>query len=216
MPEWSDEKDNTIYIGIDEAGRGCLAGPVFAGAVVWRRRPDNIETKLIRDSKTLSKRQRAVAREIVETHADAWAVGTASVADIDAHNILGATMIAMHRAIDKVITQQCYGESHKIMLLVDGNRFEPYISPITTEFVPHTCVTEGDSKWAMIAAASILAKTHKDEYMQGPEAHGRFPQYGWDHNAGYGTADHMRALNEHGPCELHRTSFAPVAKASRF
>ena len=212
---WEGGDDATVtYVGVDEAGRGCLAGPVYAGAVIWRRRPDTLSSsdeKILRDSKTLSQKQRARARAIIETQADAWAVGTASPREIDQHNILGATMLAMHRAIDQVVSQEANSSSGRMVLLVDGDRFKPYISRVTKEFVQHTCITEGDSKIIAIAAASILAKTHKDEFMQGEEAHQKYPQYGWDRNAGYGTAAHMQALREHGPCDMHRKSFAPCS-----
>lgn len=210
--QWAEGE---LVIGVDEAGRGCLAGPVFAGAVLWRRPPsiDPKDLALLRDSKTLSRAQRARARDLIESRADAWSVGTASVEEIERHNILGATMIAMHRAIDQVV-KEANIDSEDLVLLIDGNRFKPYISPITTMFVPCTCIPEGDSKVVQIAAASILAKTHKDEFMQGPEAHGRYPQYGWDANSGYGTEQHIRSLAEHGPCSLHRKSFAPVRRST--
>ncbi|KAG1669762.1 hypothetical protein FOA52_001591 [Chlamydomonas sp. UWO 241] len=224
---WPAAGNVPTVVGIDEAGRGCLAGPVYAAAVIWRTRPEatpenDALVRLVRDSKTLSRGQRDRVRAFIERHADAWGVGVASREEIDRVNILRATLKAMHRAVDAALAKEATSTSTEaiddythVTLLVDGDRFEPYTSPRDGSFVSHTCITEGDAKVVAIAAASILAKTHRDEYMRGEHAHGTYPLYGWDRNAGYGTAEHMRALKEHGACPLHRTSFAPVRAAKQ-
>lgn len=222
-----------IRIGVDEAGRGALAGPVYAAAVVWPTgvAAGHADERLIRDSKTLSLRQRMRARELVERRAPAWGVGVASVEEIDERNILRATMLAMHRAIAKAVAM--LGESAPdggaVELVIDGNYFEPYWHtvdrPSTTEstsatkalfleadVLPHTCVIKGDALVPAIAAASILAKTHRDELMSGT-LHAQHPEFGWDRNAGYGSAAHMRELGARGPTPHHRRSFAPVRRA---
>lgn len=232
-PDRADE-ESICAIGVDEAGRGCLAGPVTAAAVVWRSPPPASSSSsaddaklmaLVRDSKTLSAKQRKRVAEFIRAHADAWAVGEASVQEIDDNNILRATMIAMHRAIHKVIQKVGGGigsgqeapspqaeeaRDTAYRLLIDGDRFTVY-TDVATGFVPHACITEGDNKVVSIAAASILAKTSRDEHMR--KMHEIHPIYGWERNAGYGTAQHMLALKTHGPCDLHRRSFAPVAAA---
>jgi len=227
---WPAACDVPTVVGIDEAGRGCLAGPVYAAAVVWRTRPpatpeNDALVRLLRDSKTLSRGQRDRARAFIERHADAWGVGVATREEIDRINILRASLKAMHRAVDAALAKEAGSGSGSgsgsgddytnVTLLVDGDRFEPYTSLRDGSFVSHTCITEGDAKVVTIAAASILAKTHRDEYMRGEHAHGAYPVYAWDRNVGYGTAEHMRALKEHGPCPLHRTTFAPVRAAKQ-
>lgn len=178
-----------IEAGCDEAGRGCLAGPVVAAAVIL---PKDIDHPLLNDSKQLTDRQRNEARLIVQQHALAWAVGFVDAAEIDRINILKASFLAMHRAIDQLSLQP-------ELLLIDGNRFSPY------PHIPHQCIVKGDAKFTAIAAASILAKTYRDDYMLG--LHATYPHYGWDQNKGYPTSWHRAAIAEHGPCAYHRRSF---------
>lgn len=210
-----------IEAGVDEAGRGCLAGPVFAAAVVWPSDEAPADPQLlglVRDSKTLTARQRARARAFVEGTAVAWAVASASVEEIERLNILRAAHLAMRRALDML-----HGESSACcrplptdrqveFVLVDGDRFEPYLG--SSGFVPHACFPNGDGRFMAIAAASILAKTHRDTYVA-LHMHPLHPQYGWDRNKCYGTAEHMRSLKHHGPCDEHRRSFAPVRACSQ-
>lgn len=175
--------------GCDEAGRGCLAGPVVAAAVIL---PTDFYHPLLNDSKQLSKNERESLRPIIEKEALAWAVAECSPEEIDEINILQASILAMHRAVDQLkIKPQ--------LLLIDGNRFKPY------PFVQHLCVVKGDSKYASIAAASVLAKTYRDDAMEklGLE----YPDYGWQQNAGYPTKAHRAAIESIGPCCWHRKSF---------
>lgn len=178
-----------IEAGCDEAGRGCLAGPVFAAAVIL---PVGFSAEGLNDSKKLTARARDHFRLIIEEGAVAWAVAMADQEEIDRVNILHASILAMHRAIRdlKVVPGH---------LLIDGNRFTPYAG------IPHRCIVRGDSTFLNIAAASILAKTHRDEYMQA--LHLRYPQYEWNRNKGYPTPAHRRAIHEHGLSEFHRRSF---------
>ncbi len=180
---------HAIEAGCDEAGRGCLAGDVFAAAVIL---PKNFKNNLLDDSKKLSDKQRKLLRPIIETNAIAWAVGRVSAQEIDEINILNASLLAMHRAIDQLTTNPNH-------LLIDGNRFKPY------NFIPHTCIIQGDSKYMSIAAASILAKTYRDDYMD--RLHEEFPRYGWSKNRAYGTKVHRDAIREHGITPYHRVSF---------
>jgi ribonuclease HII len=199
-----------LEAGIDEAGRGCLAGPVVAAAVVWPPDVSGMDTgmlKLVRDSKKLSPAQRERARVFVEEHAVAFAVCFVQPPEIDRINILNATFAAMHGAVDDLGVEVDH-------LLVDGDRFKIYMSPCTGEFVPHTSVIEGDNTYMSIAAASILAKTHRDRHMR-EVLHPWHPEYGWDRNKGYGSAEHMSALRTYGPTPEHRTSYAPVRAAMR-
>lgn len=179
-----------VEAGVDEAGRGCYAGPVYAAAVVL---PPDFFHPMLTDSKQLSAEQRNTLRPIIEKEAISWAVGIASVETIDATNILRATFTAMHQAIAGLRVAPAF-------LLIDGNRFVPYPG------IRHACVVKGDSTYASIAAASILAKTHRDAHME--QLHAAYPQYGWLRNKGYGTADHRRAIDQYGLCEHHRKSFA--------
>jgi ribonuclease HII len=180
---------NAIEAGCDEAGRGCLAGPVFAAAVVL---PTDFAHPLIKDSKKLTVKQRHEARIIVEREALAWAVAQVAPAEIDEVNILRASFLAMHRSIEQLQVAPTF-------LLIDGNRFEPYGD------LPFQCVIKGDSKYASIAAASILAKTHRDDYMMRiAEA---YPQYKWTNNKGYPTKAHREAIKIHGMTPHHRQSF---------
>ncbi|WP_373512274.1 ribonuclease HII [Persicitalea sp.] len=184
--------EGVIEAGLDEVGRGCLAGPVVAAAVIL---PPDYRHSLLTDSKQLSKEQRNVLKAEIEREALTWAVAEASHLEIDEINILQASFLAMHRAVSQLRIEPEH-------LLVDGNRFVPY------PLVPHTCVTKGDSLFLSIAAASVLAKTYRDELMERLAAD--FPQYGWATNVGYPTIQHRRALNEYGPTIHHRRSFRLV------
>ncbi|CAN5908391.1 ribonuclease HII [soil metagenome] len=175
--------------GLDEAGRGCLAGPVMAAAVVL---PPDYHHPVLTDSKLLSRSQREALREEICREALHWAVGEVSPGQIDEINILNASFLAMHRALEKLPVEPQF-------LIVDGNRFIPFRS------VPHACIVKGDSLYFSIAAASILAKTFRDDHMARlGEQH---PEYGWGQNAGYPTIDHRRAIALHGPSPYHRMTF---------
>ena len=180
---------NRLEAGCDEAGRGCLAGPVVAAAVIL---PPDFEPPLLTDSKQLSDSQRKKLRPIIEAEAIAWAVGVCSVEEIDEHNILRASFLAMHKAIEQL-------QSVPEALLIDGNRFIPY------KEIPYFCIVKGDAKYRSIAAASILAKTYRDDYME--DIAQEFPYYAWDSNMGYPTKAHRDAIRQHGACKHHRTSF---------
>ncbi len=178
-----------LEAGCDEAGRGCLAGPVFAAAVIL---PGDFHHPLLNDSKQLTENQRDLLRQIIEKESLAWAVAEVSAAEIDRINILQASILGMHRALDLLATRPQF-------ILVDGNKFHPYPS------TPHLCVVKGDGKYASIAAASILAKTHRDEAMLQLDA--EYPQYQWRQNKGYPTEIHREAIREHGISPWHRRSF---------
>ncbi|MEQ8623537.1 MAG: ribonuclease HII [Vicingaceae bacterium] len=178
-----------IEVGCDEAGRGCLAGPVFAAAVILN---PNKKNTLLKDSKKLKEKDRIAQRSWVESNALAWAVASVSPKEIDEINILNASFLAMHRAIDQLSIPFDY-------LLIDGNRFNQY------KEAKHFCIINGDNKFKSIAAASILAKTYRDEYML--ELHDEFPMYGWNKNRAYGTKAHRLALEKYGKCIHHRNSF---------
>lgn len=177
-----------IEAGCDEAGRGCLAGPVYAAAVIL---PKDFSNELLNDSKKLTEAQRYALREVIEREALAWAVGVVTAAEIDEINILKASFLAMQRAVEqlKIVPQH---------LLIDGNRFTPYK-------IPYTTVVKGDAKFMSIAAASILAKTYRDDYMLGISK--EFPQYDWHKNKGYPTPKHRAAIREHGATCHHRMTF---------
>jgi ribonuclease HII len=178
-----------IEAGCDEAGRGCLAGPVFAAAVIL---PKSFKHPVLNDSKKLSLKNRLMLREVIIEEAIAWAVADVDNNTIDQINILNASFLAMHHAVAKLSIQPQH-------LLIDGNRFKPYPE------IPHTCIVKGDSKYASIAAASILAKTFRDEYMDQIAA--AFPEYRWSKNKGYGAKAHVEAINKHGLTMYHRRSF---------
>jgi ribonuclease HII len=182
-------RKGVLEAGCDEAGRGCLAGPVVAAAVIL---PACFDHPLLNDSKKLSERQRALLRPIIEEKALAWAVGIVSEKEIDEINILNASFLAMHRAVDQL-------KERPELLLIDGNRFRAYPA------IEHTCIIKGDSIYRSIAAASILAKTHRDKIME--TLHAKHEVYVWQKNKGYPTADHRAAIRTHGPCEHHRLSF---------
>lgn len=180
---------NKIEAGCDEAGRGCLAGPVFAAAVIL---PKNFSNELINDSKQLNKRRRDELRKIIEDSAEHYAVAQVSNEEIDEINILNASYLAMHRALDKLeITPE--------LLLIDGNRFNKYND------IPHKCIIKGDGKFLSIAAASILAKTYRDEFMENASI--KYPNYAWNKNKGYPTKEHKLAIMKYGYTDLHRKSF---------
>lgn len=181
--------EGLLEAGCDEAGRGCLAGAVYAAAVIL---PPDFSHPQLNDSKQLTARQRELLREVVEREALAWAVGIVSPEEIDRINILNASFLAMHRAIDQLQLRPEY-------LIIDGNRFRPYAD------IPHTTIVKGDARYLSIAAASILAKTHRDEAMRA--LHQKYPDYGWDRNAGYPTPAHRRAIATHGITPHHRRSF---------
>ena len=180
---------NLIEAGCDEAGRGCLAGPVFAAAVIL---PHGYQLELFNDSKKLSPKQRNFLRQIIEKEAIAYGVASCSPEEIDEINILNASFLAMHRAIDKL-------KPNPQLLLIDGNRFTPY------KTIPHRCLIKGDARYLTIAAASILAKTYRDEYML--ELHHRYPNYAWLKNKGYPTMEHKLAIREFGITPYHRKTF---------
>lgn len=183
-------QDGRLEAGCDEAGRGCLAGPVFAAAVIL---PPDFENNLLDDSKKLTEKQRYSLRPVIEEQALAFAVGIVDQEEIDRINILNASFLAMHRALDQLVIRPEH-------LLIDGNRFNPYVG------IPHTCVVKGDGKFLPIAAASVLAKTYRDDYML--TIHIDFPQYGWNENKGYPTLQHRKAVREIGISPHHRKSFA--------
>ncbi len=182
---------NYVEAGLDEAGRGCLAGPVVAAAVIL---PKDYQNELLNDSKQLTKEQRVSLRIEIERDALVWAVAEASNHEIDEINILKASFLAMHRAVDK-ISEKLKPEH----LLVDGNRFTPY------PMLPHTCIVKGDGKYLSIAAASILAKTYRDDIMENLAL--EYPQYKWQQNAGYPTIFHRKAILEFGFTPHHRMTF---------
>ena len=175
--------------GCDEAGRGCLAGPVFAAAVIL---PRDFRDEILTDSKQLSKKQRDNLRPLIESHALAWAVASVDAATIDRINILNASILAMHLAIAKLIALPQ-------LLLIDGNRFKPYPG------IPHQCIVKGDEKFLSIAAASVLAKTHRDEFML--QIHEEFPRYNWKNNKGYPSKLHREVIARDGFTPWHRMSF---------
>ena len=178
-----------VEAGCDEAGRGCLAGSVYAAAVIL---PPNYENELLNDSKQLSERKRYLLRSIIENDAVAWAVGVVTAEEIDKINILNASILAMHRALDALKVQP-------EAIIVDGNRFKPYND------VPYTTIVKGDGKYLSIAAASILAKTYRDDYMLSLAK--EYPQYDWQSNMGYPTKKHRQAIRDHGITPYHRKSY---------
>ena len=180
---------NILECGCDEAGRGCLAGPVFAAAVIL---PNDFNNDLLNDSKQLTEKQRYELRPIIQQQAIAWAVGIVSAQEIDQINILNSSILAMHRAIEQLTPQPQH-------ILVDGNRFKPY------EFVPYRTVIKGDATYMSIAAASVLAKTYRDDYMDAIAA--EYPQYDWLSNKGYPTKKHKDAISKYGITPHHRITF---------
>ena len=182
-------ENGLIEAGCDEAGRGCLAGSVYAAAVIL---PPDYENAELNDSKQLTLKKRLELREQIKRDAISWSVGVVTAEEIDQINILRASILAMHRALDGLKVRPQY-------VIVDGNRFYPYHD------VPFTTIVKGDAKYLSIAAASILAKTYRDEYME--HLHEEFPYYGWDHNAGYPTKEHRDGIRQHGLTPYHRKSY---------
>lgn len=200
--------EGLIEAGCDEAGRGCLAGSVYAAAVIL---PPDYHNEQLNDSKQLTDRQRKQLRSIIERDALAWAVGIVTPAEIDKINILRASFLAMHRALDQL-------KVRPEALIIDGNRFTPYRPSPTVgndisrtsnqtqeKALPHTCIVKGDAKYLSIAAASILAKTYRDDYMDALAE--EYPQYDWQHNKGYPTRKHREAIRLHGTTPYHRLSY---------
>ena len=186
-----------IEAGCDEAGRGCLAGSVYAAAVIL---PKDFKNELLNDSKQLTEHQRYALREVIEKEALAWAVGVVTPAEIDETNILNASFLAMHRALDGLKLKPQH-------LLIDGNRFKKY------QDVPLTTVVKGDGKYLSIAAASILAKTYRDDYMKA--LHEEYPYYDWSSNKGYPTKKHRAAIREYGTTPYHRMTFNLLGEDSQ-
>lgn len=181
--------NNVLEAGCDEAGRGCLAGSVFAAAVIL---PPDFRNDLLNDSKQLTESERYLLRPVIEQEAIAWAVGEVTAEEIDHINILNASILAMHRALEQLMPQPEH-------IIVDGNRFKPY------NYIPYRTVVKGDGKYMSIAAASVLAKTYRDDYML--RLHQEYPQYDWENNKGYPTTKHRRAVLQYGPTPYHRKTF---------
>ncbi len=186
IKKWSE---NYVEAGCDEVGRGCLCGPVVAAAVIL---DDNFEQNLVNDSKKLNFKTRLELDDYIKNNVKDYAIAELSPAFIDQHNILNASIHAMHNALDKLTIRP-------ELILVDGNKFHPY------NFIPHQCIIKGDSKILSIAAASILAKNYRDQLMI--QLHDEFPEYGWNKNMGYATKVHIEALKKFGPTKYHRQSF---------
>ncbi|GAB0155383.1 ribonuclease HII [Chryseobacterium sp. Alg-005] len=186
LKKWTD---NYIEAGCDEVGRGCLSGPVVAAAVIL---DDNFKQSLVNDSKKLNFQTRMQLDDYIKDNVKSYAIAELPAEFIDQHNILNASIHAMHRALDQLTIKP-------ELILVDGNRFHPY------NYIPHQCIIKGDSKVLSIAAASILAKNYRDRLMI--KLHDEFPQYGWNTNFGYATKLHQEALSKHGPTKYHRRSF---------
>ena len=186
IKKWSE---NYVEAGCDEVGRGCLCGPVVAAAVVL---DDNFEQNLVNDSKKLNLKTRLELNDYIKNNVKDYAIAELSPEFIDQHNILNASIHAMHNALDKLTIRP-------ELILVDGNKFHPY------NFIPHQCIIKGDSKVLSIAAASILAKNYRDQLMI--RLHEEFPEYGWNKNMGYATKVHIEALKKYGPTKYHRQSF---------
>lgn len=198
-------KEGVIEAGCDEAGRGCLAGPVFAAAVIL---PSDFQNEMLNDSKQLTEKKRYQLREVIEREALAWAVGIVDNKEIDQINILNASILAMHRALDQL-------KLRPQNVIVDGNRWKPYKEPTANDnvndndnkptVIPATTIVKGDGKYLSIAAASILAKTYRDDFML--RIHEEFPQYHWDKNKGYPAKVHREAIRQFGTTPYHRMSF---------
>ena len=186
--------ENLIEAGCDEAGRGCLSGPVVAAAVIL---PKDFSHPFLNDSKLVTEAKRKLLRPIIEENAIAWGVALVNEKEIDEINILNASFLAMHRAVDQLLVKPEF-------LLIDGNRFNPY------DGIPHECIIKGDQKYKSIAAASILAKTYRDEYME--RIHEEFPMYDWIQNKGYPTKKHREQIRIFGACDHHRHTFALLPK----
>ncbi len=192
-------KEGVVEAGCDEAGRGCLAGPVFAAAVIL---PPDFKNEMLNDSKQLTEKKRYQLREVIEREAMAWAVGIVDNKEIDKINILNASILAMHRALDQL-------KVRPENIIVDGNRWKPYQEPTANnnerKVISATTIVKGDGKYLSIAAASILAKTYRDDFML--RIHEEFPQYHWDKNKGYPAKVHREAIRQFGTTPYHRMSF---------
>ncbi len=184
-----------VEAGCDEAGRGCLAGSVYAAAVIL---PEDYQNEALNDSKQLTDKRRKQLREIIQRDAIAWAVGVVTPEEIDKINILNASILAMHRALDQLTVRP-------EAVIVDGNRFKPYRDPAQGIALPHTTIVKGDGKYLSIAAASILAKTYRDDYMD--RLAEEYPQYDWLSNKGYPTKKHREAIRQYGITPYHRKTF---------
>ena len=184
-----------IEAGCDEAGRGCLAGAVYAAAVIL---PPDYQNALLNDSKQLTEKRRYQLRTEIERDAVSWAVGIVSPEEIDKINILNASILAMHRALDQL-------EVRPQAIIIDGNRFKPYKDAASAQVLPHTTIVKGDGKYLAIAAASILAKTYRDDYMN--QLAEEYPQYDWRQNKGYPTKKHREAIRNYGITPYHRTTY---------
>lgn len=182
-------KAGRLECGCDEAGRGCLSGAVYAAAVIL---PEDFKSTLLNDSKLLTEKKRYALRPLIEKEAIAWAVGIVTAEEIDEINILNASFLAMQRAVESL-------EIKPEHLLIDGNRFK------STMHIPHTCIVKGDAKYLSIAAASVLAKTYRDDYML--DLHQQYPVYNWNRNKGYPTKQHRAAIKENGVTPFHRKTF---------
>jgi len=182
-------KKSSVEAGCDEAGRGCLAGPVFAAAVIL---PEDFKNELLNDSKKLTEKKRYALREVIEKEALYWAIGVVDNNEIDDINILNASFLAMHRAVDKLGVEPEH-------LIIDGNRFTKY------KDIPHECIVKGDGKYMSIAAASVLAKTYRDDFMIAIAK--RYPNYDWPSNKGYPTKKHRELIKQNGITPYHRKSF---------
>jgi ribonuclease HII len=189
--------ENKLEAGCDEAGRGCLAGPVFAASVIL---PPDFQHPLLNDSKQISEKTRDLLRPIIEKEAISFGVGIVSPEEIDNINILNASFLAMHRAVDGLTKTP-------ELLLIDGNRFRTYPE------IPHVCIIKGDGKFLSIAAASVLAKTYRDDYMEVLDE--KFPEYDWKKNKGYPTITHRRAIADFGPTDHHRKTFTLLKPAEK-
>lgn len=194
----SNYHSGKVEAGCDEAGRGCLAGSVYAAAVIF---PEGYQNEALNDSKQLTDKRRHELREVIQREALAWAVGIVTPEEIDKINILNASILAMHRALDQL-------KVRPEAIIVDGNRFKPYFTPAPSPPrtpVPHTTIIKGDAKYLSIAAASILAKTYRDDYMD--KLAEEYPQYDWQRNKGYPTKKHREAIKLHGITPYHRKSY---------
>jgi len=185
----SFSKEGAVEAGCDEAGRGCIAGPVFAAAVIL---PSDFHHEILNDSKKISRKHREILRPVIEKEAISWGVAKINPREIDRINILNASFKAMHKALDLLNERPNH-------LLIDGNRFHEY------QDISHECIIKGDGKYNSIAAASILAKTYRDDFME--SFHNRYPYYDWVNNKGYPTVKHRQGVIDNGPCIHHRTSF---------
>lgn len=187
-------KPNCLEAGCDEAGRGCLAGPVVAAAVIL---PAGFNNDILNDSKQLSEKKRYALRDVIEREAQGYGIGIVDHKEVDKINVLNASILAMHRALEKLKVQPEH-------IIIDGNRFKPYHK------IPHETVVKGDGKYLSIAAASVLAKTYRDDLMS--ELHNKYPYYHWDKNKGYPTKAHRTGILEYGPSPFHRMTFQLLDK----